>query len=343
MDPQYYPEFQYASQGVVKDLLQKKKTEFALRQKLDAVLEKYKQFESPYFVNYTHVTSQGEAEDLDRLNLFHFVLVRLGFDELQEFPSLTGKLVWSTRFRFGYESFVERTKVHLRNDLESTLRSWIDERGSAFRQDLPMFLYWLWVNQLLLGVVAFNAHGNVELVSDAEYRRVYELCEAIYLDIRIERFRILLEDFDSALFVTIYDVDAMGGYEFEDFLASVFTALGFDIQTTKRSADQGADLFAERFGRKIVVQAKNYSDSVGNAAVQQVLAAKTFFNCDDAMVVTNNYFTPSARQLADAGGVKLVDRRELQQYLDEYNQTLMDRSQREREGSEPLPPVSTDA
>jgi hypothetical protein len=61
LDPQYYPEFQYESQGVVKDFLQKKKTESALRQKLDAVLEKYRQFESPYFVNYTHLTSQGEA------------------------------------------------------------------------------------------------------------------------------------------------------------------------------------------------------------------------------------------------------------------------------------------
>jgi restriction system protein len=262
------------------------------------------------------------------------VLVRLGFDELQEFPSLTSKLVWSTRFRFGYESFVERTKGHLRNDLESTLRSWIDERGAAFRQDLPMFLYWLWDRQLLPGAVAFSVSGDLQLVGGIEYRRVHELCESVHLDIRIERFRTLLENFDSALFVTIYDVDAMSGCEFEDFLAKVFTVLGFDIETTKRSTDQGADLFAERFGRKIVVQAKNYSDSVGNAAVQQMLAAKTFFNCDDAMVVTNNYFTPSARQLAEAGGVKLVDRRELQQYLDEYNQTLMDQAQRER----PEPP-----
>src|SRR5205823_450062 len=129
--------------------------------------------------------------------------------------------------------------------------------------------------------------------------------------------------------VTIYRVDAMTGYEFEDFLASLFTTLGYDIESTKRSADQGADLFAQRFGRKVVIQAKNYAESVGNAAVQQVLAAKTFFGCDDAMVVTNSYFTPSAKELAEAGGVKLVDRRELQRYLDEYNQTIMDQAARE--------------
>jgi Restriction endonuclease len=61
-----------------------------------------------------------------------------------------------------------------------------------------------------------------------------------------------------------------------------------------------------------------------------VLSAKTFFACDDAMVVTNSYFTPSAKELAEAAGVRLVDRRELQRYLDEYNQTIMDQAAREK-------------
>jgi HJR/Mrr/RecB family endonuclease len=106
--------------------------------------------------------------------------------------------------------------------------------------------------------------------------------------------------------------------------------LGYDVQTTKRSGDQGADLFAEKFGRKIVIQVKNYSDNVGNTAVQQVLAAKTFYGCDDSMVVTNSYFTPSAVDLAKSGGVGLVDRSKLQHYLDEYNRTIMDQAAREK-------------
>jgi hypothetical protein len=327
LNPAYYPEFQYASRGFLKDVLVKKRTEKELQTKLDAVLAKYEEFEDPYFVNYMHLAGQGSSER-DDLHLFHLVLVRLGFDELLELPTLTPKLVGTTSFRFLYESFVTRTETHLRSALDETFKSWIDERGPAFRQDLPMLLFWLWEQKVLLDSIAFSS-GALPLVSSTEYRRLQAMCEAIYLDIRVTRFRTALENFDPARFMTIYLVDAMTGYQFEDFLGTLFTTLGYDIEATKRSADQGADLFAVRFGRKVVIQAKNYAESVGNAAVQQVLAAKTFFGCDDAMVVTNSYFTPSAKELAEAGGVKLVDRRELQGYLDDYNQTIMDLAARE--------------
>ena len=66
---------------------------------------------------------------------------------------------------------------------------------------------------------------------------------------------------------------------------------------------------------------------MGNSAVQQVLAAKQFYSCDDAMVVTNSMFTRSAKDLAEAGGVKLVDRNELQRYLDDYNRLILEIAQ----------------
>jgi restriction system protein len=334
LDPRYYPEFQYRSQGVVRDLLVKKKTERALDARLEAVLAKYERFKTPYFVNYMHLAGQG-APDGDQLHHFHLVLVRLGFDELLDDPRLTSKLVVSTSFQFQYDSFVARTSGHLRPELDATLRSWIDERGPAFRHDLPMLLYWLWDSGSPPQAVAYNE--NVPLVDAVEYRRIQELCESIYLDLLVTRLKTALEQFNPDRFITIYQVDAMGGFEFEDFLGLLFTTLGYDIETTKRTGDQGADLFAQRFGRRIVIQAKNYADRVSNSAVQQVLAAKTFFACDDAMVVTNSYFTASAKQLADGANVKLVDRIELQGYLDDYNQALMDEAARESPESETSP------
>ena len=116
----------------------------------------------------------------------------------------------------------------------------------------------------------------------------------------------------------------MSGFEFEDFLAELFRTIGYDVQMTKRTGDQGADLFVEKFGKKTVIQAKNYSDNVGNAAVQQALGAKAFYSCDHAMVVTNSCFTSSAKSLAEAAGITLVDRKELESYLDEYNRAIME-------------------
>ncbi len=62
---------------------------------------------------------------------------------------------------------------------------------------------------------------------------------------------------------------------------------------------------------KIVVQAKFYSSSVGNKAVQEVIASKSFYNADSCMVVTNNTFTSAALELAKVNNVKLIDGKEL--------------------------------
>jgi restriction system protein len=133
-----------------------------------------------------------------------------------------------------------------------------------------------------------------------------------------------LERFDPEKYVTIHLVDAMDGFTFEAFLVQLFQTLGFDVRETRKTGDQGADLFVERFDKKTVIQAKNYSGSVGNSAVQQVLAAKSFYSCDEAMVITNSYFTKSAKELAESSGVKLIDRNELGKFLDDYNQALID-------------------
>ncbi|MGG7279749.1 putative restriction endonuclease [Escherichia coli] len=51
---------------------------------------------------------------------------------------------------------------------------------------------------------------------------------------------------------------------------------------------------------------------------------KTFYGCDEAMVVTNSYFTRSAKELAESALVRLIDRDELQKYLDDYNQKIIE-------------------
>ncbi len=76
-------------------------------------------------------------------------------------------------------------------------------------------------------------------------------------------------------------------------------------------------------------------DNVGNSAVQQVIAAKAFYRCDEAMVVTNSFFTPSAKALAESADVKLVDRVNLQAYVDDYNQLIVQAAASFTRGREP--------
>ena len=87
---------------------------------------------------------------------------------------------------------------------------------------------------------------------------------------------------------TIDDIDLMTGTEFEEFIALLFKKMGYSSQVTKQSGDQGIDVIAIKNNTRIGIQAKCYSNAVGNAAIQEAVAGKSFYNCDKTVVVTNN-------------------------------------------------------
>ena len=103
------------------------------------------------------------------------------------------------------------------------------------------------------------------------------------------------------------DWRSMRGTDFEDFLSRVFQTLGYQVQLTKASGDQGADLLVLGKGSKIAVQAKGYADTVGNHSVMEVAAGMTFYGCDSCVVITNSRFTTTAIRLAQAIGCRLID------------------------------------
>ena len=103
-------------------------------------------------------------------------------------------------------------------------------------------------------------------------------------------------------------VHSMSGVEFETHIVKILREKGYeDIAGTPTTGDQGADILAKKDGRTIVIQAKRYAKPVGNKAVQEVTAALRFYGGDEAWVVTNALFTPSARALAHRNNVRLID------------------------------------
>lgn len=107
-------------------------------------------------------------------------------------------------------------------------------------------------------------------------------------------------------------IDQMSGQEFEICMMDIYERLGYSVKHTPLSGDQGADfILTSKKGVKIAIQCKRYSDKVSNSAVQEVVASKGFYKCTEGVVVTNNYFTPSAKQLATANKIELIDRMDL--------------------------------
>jgi HJR/Mrr/RecB family endonuclease len=60
-----------------------------------------------------------------------------------------------------------------------------------------------------------------------------------------------------------------------------------------------------------VVQCKLYGQSVGNSAVQEVIAAREYYQATIAIVVSNATYTNSARQLASMANVILLHHDEI--------------------------------
>lgn len=110
-------------------------------------------------------------------------------------------------------------------------------------------------------------------------------------------------------------IDKMEGHEFEEFAAKLFRKQGYKTHNTPYSKDQGADLIIEKRKVRAVVQVKRYSKKVNNSAIQEAFTAKAFYSANTAIVFTNNFFTNSAKELAKANNVILMDRDDIRKIL----------------------------
>lgn len=109
--------------------------------------------------------------------------------------------------------------------------------------------------------------------------------------------------------ININNVDSLDGHEFEEFLFYFFRSLGLKVSRTKKSKDYGADLVVNYDNKKIVIQCKlYYNHSVGNSAIQEINTAKNYYLADKGVVITNSYFSKSAKNLSTSADIVLIDR-----------------------------------
>ena len=109
-----------------------------------------------------------------------------------------------------------------------------------------------------------------------------------------------------------YPFDEMEGHDFEYYCADLLERRGFEnVTVTKGSGDYGVDILAEREGVAYGIQCKRYEGSIGTKAVQEAYSGMAYYDCDEAIVLTNSFFTPQATEAAEKLGVILWDREAL--------------------------------
>lgn len=89
------------------------------------------------------------------------------------------------------------------------------------------------------------------------------------------------------------------------------------MQYTERSGDYGVDVIARKGNDAYSIQVKRYSNEVGRAAISDEVARMAYYKCNKAMVITSNYFSPFAKQLAAINHCELVDRYTLSGWIRE--------------------------
>ncbi len=114
------------------------------------------------------------------------------------------------------------------------------------------------------------------------------------------------------------DIDRMDGHAFEQYVARLLTAQGYQIKLTGHSGDMGVDIVAQRSTLKYAVQVKRYTEPVSRRAVSDAVAGMAQYGCNAAMVVTSGYFTPGAQELARANRCVLIDRDKLAEWILEF-------------------------
>ena len=113
--------------------------------------------------------------------------------------------------------------------------------------------------------------------------------------------------------------------EFEELVASLFEAEGYEVSVTPPTRDGGVDIFVERSNRlglpdQWIVECKRYSEDrpVGVELVRELVGVRHVLNARNAVLVTSSRFTKEAQRVAEVSGVQLVDQERLLSWLRTY-------------------------
>ncbi len=100
--------------------------------------------------------------------------------------------------------------------------------------------------------------------------------------------------------------DALDGIGFENAVAKIYKEMGFDVEFTPRTNDQGVDLILKKDNEDIIVQCKKYKKNVGVGAVRELVGVRSSWpNASKAVLVALFDFTSAAKAFAQEHDIEL--------------------------------------
>ena len=99
---------------------------------------------------------------------------------------------------------------------------------------------------------------------------------------------------------------SMSGRMFERELGAVFSRLGFSVELTAASGDQGIDIVLRRAGRKTIVQCKATAKPVGPAVARELYGTFQACGADDAILAATAGVTTGVREFIRGKPIAVV-------------------------------------
>ena len=121
------------------------------------------------------------------------------------------------------------------------------------------------------------------------------------------------------------DFESIDPYDFEQLVADVWEAKGYDTTVRSKSGDKGIDVEAEKTGYKEVIQVKRYNVN-NKLGSEDVRFYATLYQqepeANSVVIVTSGEFTKEGRELAEDLKVETLNGSELVNEIQEHNVEL---------------------
>lgn len=131
---------------------------------------------------------------------------------------------------------------------------------------------------------------------------------------------------------SIEELGLMEGHQFEYACSEILKSNGFKkVEVTRGSGDFGVDITAYKDKEKYGIQCKCYSHKLDNTPIQEVIGGLAYYKCTKGAVMTNQYFTEPAKELARINNIELWDHdilKNMAQGCSLYNNNGIDKADR---------------
>jgi len=99
----------------------------------------------------------------------------------------------------------------------------------------------------------------------------------------------------------------LSGLRFEEELARLFRAAGWDARVTRASGDGGIDILGSRAGVKFIAQCKNHKLPIGPAVARELYGTLLSSEAQHAILASVSGFTKGVRDFAKGKPIELID------------------------------------